>query len=198
MKHLVSRILNKGEASVNPLCGFTLIEVMVSVSIFSMVMLVATGAVFSIVQANKRTHSIKSVMTNLNFALESMTRDIRLGFRYSCDGAGDCSPGSVFQFKANRDVDGGGYNPTDNNDQVEYSLVSNRIQKRIVGMTPYFITSPEISVSSLRFYVIGTASSPGDYRQPKVVMVIQGMAGAGTSQSNFNIQTTLTQRPIDS
>jgi prepilin-type N-terminal cleavage/methylation domain-containing protein len=180
--------------------GFTLIEVLVSVSMFAIVMLVATGSVFSIVEANKKTHSLKSVMTNLNFALESMMRDIRVGYRYSCGTGGDCStnPGVQFTYKANRDVDGdGSYSASDNNDQIEYSLVSERIQKRIYGTNPstYLITAEEIHITSMKFYVIGTGTNDG--KQPKAVISISGYAGSGTSESTFSIQTTVSQRALD-
>lgn len=181
--------------------GFTLVEVMVSVSIFAIVMLIATGAVFSVVGANKKTHSLKSVMTNLNFALEAMTRDVRVGFKYSCNGGGDCAttPGNTFQFKANRDIDGDGiYNEADLNDQIEYSLSNGRIVKRILGTnsSTWSVTASEITIESLNFYVIGTGTSDG--KQPKVVISLQGYSGIGSTKSNFNIQTTVSQRSIDS
>lgn len=176
--------------------GFTLIEVLVSVSIFSIVMLVSTGAVFSIVEANKKAHTLKSVMTNLNFTLESMARDIRVGSQFSCDAGGDCpAGGGSFSYKANRDIDG------DNiaSDVVKYSLVGERIQKEIFG-SAYFnffmITANEIHITSLKFYVIGALPSP-DTKQPKVVITIKGYAGAGNTKSDFNIQTTISQRSID-
>ena len=177
--------------------AFTLIEVLVSVSIFSIVMLISTGAVFSIVEANKKTHSLKSVMTNLNFALESMARDIRVGSKFSCDGGGDCylSAGSSFSYKANRTLDSYG------NNYVEYSLVSNGIQKRVYGgSSPYsnIITAREVFIESLKFYVLGSQPTPGDVFQPKVMISIQGYAGVGNSKSAFNIQTTVSQRYIDS
>jgi prepilin-type N-terminal cleavage/methylation domain-containing protein len=178
--------------------AFTLIEVMVSVSIFAVVMLVSTGAIFSIVQANKKTHSLKSVMTNLNFALESMMRDIRVGTKYSCGGGGDCypTPGTVFTFKANRDVNGDGV--ANDNDKIQFSLVGTQIQKEIQGngVKDYLITAPEINIQSLKFYVFGSAAN--DQKQPKVVITIQGNAGTGTDQSNFTIETTVSQRSIDS
>lgn len=180
--------------------GFTLIEVLVSMSIFSIVMLVATGAVFSVIEANRKSHSLKSVMTNLNFALESMMRDIRVGTRYSCNGGGDCaiSPGNQFLYKANRDVDGDSfYSALDSNDQIEYRLTSGRIEKRIYGTNPstYPITAEEITITDLKFYVIGTGS--GDGKQPKVVFTIAGYSGTGNSKSDFNIQTTVSQRSLD-
>ncbi len=187
--------------------GFTLIEVMVSVSIFTMVMLIATGAVFSIVQANEKSHALKSVMTNLDFALESMMRDIRLGSRYACgtsvplSATHDCATGDViFRFKANHDVGGNGvFDPNDINDQIEYSLSSGgRIMRKVYDSTTsnLAITATEVHVTSLMFYVTG--SGVGDGKQPKVVITIQGYAGSGSLQSTFNIQTTASQRAIDS
>jgi prepilin-type N-terminal cleavage/methylation domain-containing protein len=181
--------------------AFTLIEVLVSVSIFAMVMLVATGSVFSIVEANKKTHTLKSVMTNLNFALESMAREIRVGNTYSCDGIGDCiNGGTTFQFKANRDINGDG--AYDSTDQVIYAVGSGRITKRILGSgpnsnaSPIPITAAEISIQAMKFYVVGSAAA--DNKQPKVVITIQGYSGTGTTRSDFNIETTLSQRAIDS
>lgn len=177
--------------------GFTLIEVLVSVSIFSMVMVVATGAVFSIIEANKKTHTLKSVMTNLNFALESMARDIRVSSQFSCNGGGDCLGGSSrFSYRANRDIDGDGVA----NDRIEYSLVGEGIQKEVTGGTYgslSIITANEVHIQSLKFYVIGTDISPSDTIQPKVVIIIRGYAGVAKTKSNFNIQTTISQRSID-
>ena len=180
--------------------GFTLIEVMVSVTIFSMVMIVATGAVFAVVNANKKTHSIKSVMTNLNFALDSMIRDIRVGSTYSCNDLGNCTDGNgtKFSFTANRDVNNDGYPnvASPSPDIVEYSVVSGRIQRVITSNGTYtsFITAPEVVIDNLVFYVTG--SGPGN-GQAKVLISIRGYSGVGQTQSNFNIQTTISQRSID-
>ncbi len=179
--------------------GFTLIEVLVSVSIFAMVMLVATGSVFSIVQANKKTHSLKSVMTNLNYVLEAMMRDIRLGSGFTCDFNGDCiNGGNEFQFLANRNVNGDGI--TDNTDIIVYKMANNAIIKQVLGgvynNAEVYITANEIIITSLKFYVIG--SGPVDTKQPKVVISIQGYSGAGDTRSDFSIQTMVSQRAIDS
>lgn len=178
-----------------------MIEVLVSMSIFSLVMLVATGSVFSIVQANKKTHSLKSVMTNLNFALESMTRDIRLGSNFICNNETlkDCPDGgSEFEFIANRNINGDGV--TDSNDRIVYKFANNTIYKKILGgnsnENEVPIIAPDITVTSLKFYVVGAGSS--DTKQPKVIMSIQGYAGSEGTKSEFNIQSMVSQRAIDS
>lgn len=183
--------------------AFTLIEVLVSVSIFTIVMLVATGSVFTIVAANKKTHSLKSVMTNIDFAIESMARDMRVGSKYICNDIGNCQSGaSTIRYKANRDVDGGGYNEGDSMDQIEYTLGSGanagRIMKKFwsTPQAAFPITAAEINVTNLKFYATGVSS--GDGLQPKVVITIQGDAGTGDTKSAFNIETIVTQRSIDS
>jgi prepilin-type N-terminal cleavage/methylation domain-containing protein len=64
--------------------GFTLIEIIVSLAIFSMVALVAIGAFLKIIDANKKSQSTKTAVNNLNFALESISREIRVGNKYNC------------------------------------------------------------------------------------------------------------------
>lgn len=64
--------------------GFTLIEMIVSLAIFSVVAVIALGAMMKIINANKKAQSLLSAMTNINYALESMSREMRVGSNFSC------------------------------------------------------------------------------------------------------------------
>jgi len=64
--------------------AFTLVEMMVSLAIFSMVAVVALGAVVKIIAANQKAQSLQSAVTNLDFALESISRELRVGTTYEC------------------------------------------------------------------------------------------------------------------
>lgn len=64
--------------------GFTLIELMVSISIFSVVMLIVIGALLMLNDANKKAQAMRSIVDNLNFAMEDMTRNIRTGKDFRC------------------------------------------------------------------------------------------------------------------
>ena len=46
--------------------GFTLVELMVSVSLFAIVMVISMGSVVSVFDANKKSQSLRTVMDNLN------------------------------------------------------------------------------------------------------------------------------------
>lgn len=155
--------------------GFTLIEIMVSMSIFIIVMVVATGAVLSAVDANRKAQALGSVMNNLNVALESMVRDVRTGSLYTV------GSNSI----AFTDAEG---------NRVTYGLSNNVLQKTIntgsgVGGN---ITANEITIQEFNFTSNG--NSLGDGLQPLILMQIKGYAGKGKTQSNFIIQTLLTQR----
>ncbi len=65
--------------------GFTLIETLVSLALFSIVVVTATGVILSIITASKRNQAISSVVNNLNYSVDSMIRDISTGYRYRCN-----------------------------------------------------------------------------------------------------------------
>ena len=62
-----------------PNLGFTLVEMLVSISVFLVVMLVAASSLLSIIDGNNKAQSLKSAINNLNFALEDMEKNIRVG-----------------------------------------------------------------------------------------------------------------------
>ncbi len=69
--------------------GFTLIEIIISLAIFTMVMIVALGAFLKIVDVNKRAQSIEMAVNSLTFAVEAMSRELRIGKSYEVSNTGD-------------------------------------------------------------------------------------------------------------
>jgi prepilin-type N-terminal cleavage/methylation domain-containing protein len=65
--------------------GFTLIEIIVSLALFSVVVTIAVGALLILIASNRQLQNEQSVLSNLSFALDSMTREIRTGSNYFCD-----------------------------------------------------------------------------------------------------------------
>lgn len=190
--------------------GFTLVEMIVAVALFSVVMLVCVGALLSLVTANRKAQALQSVMNNLNVAVDGMVRAIRVGTVYHC-GSGsytvpaDCQNGStVFAFEPYHETSQGPVPPwiywyaTDENG-------IGRLYKSEDGTAASGvpITSPDVSINSATFYVIGSCpifgSSCTDNLQPKVLIVIKGTAGASNikTTSTFHIQATAVQRILD-
>jgi prepilin-type N-terminal cleavage/methylation domain-containing protein len=170
--------------------GFSLIEIMVSLAIFAIVVVVATGALLTTIDATKKAQATQTVLTNLNLALEGMTREIRTGSEYVISDYGGIT-GSKLSFKDKSNVD------------VVYTFIQKSgningyIRKQKTGITPPIdeqITAPEVDVKSLKFTLIGGASGT----QPRVFITLQGVAGTNPKyRTTFEIQTTVSQRKLN-
>ncbi len=79
-----SKMVNKDKQK-NGQNGFTLIEMIVSIAIFIVVALIAVGALLKVIDANHKSQSLKTSINNLNYALEAMSRELRVGTRYHCE-----------------------------------------------------------------------------------------------------------------
>lgn len=184
--------------------GFTLIEIMVSVTIFSVVMLISMGAILAVLDSNRKSQAIRSVMDNLNYTLDDMTRAIRFGTNYHCDATvgdittpRDCQPlGSSSDSMSVLSSD---------LRQMTFKLVTvNGIGRiiKIVDGTTYYLTSPDTSITRLAFRVYGSYPFSGagttDQLQPEVIVVVSGYAGTKANiKSSFSLETTLSQRKFD-
>lgn len=69
--------------------GFTLIEAMVSIAIFTIVMVIGISALLNVNSTNKKSQNLRSIIDNLNFTMEDMSRNFKLGSEYHCVTAGD-------------------------------------------------------------------------------------------------------------
>lgn len=85
--------------------GFTLIEMIVSLAVFTTVIGISVGALLMLIGSNKQLQDEQSVMTNLSFALDSMTREIRTGVNYFCDSRPNVNAGPDKIFDDNTDLD---------------------------------------------------------------------------------------------
>lgn len=199
-------IENKSRRNVSPVNingrGFSIVEMLVATALFSIVMVIAVGSLLTMVDANRKAQSLKSVMNNLNFAMESMVRSARVGTSYHCENITspppdiatpkDCPDGGIlFAFEP---FDG---NPGIPNDQEVYRLLDGRIERSMnsgSSFTP--VTADEVQIDDLAFYVVGT--TPGDDFQPKAVITIRGSAGeTERTRTEFALQMVASQRVFD-
>lgn len=204
--------------------GFTLIELLVAVALFTVVMLVSVAAILSIIGGNRKSQAINSVVNNLNFAIESMVRDMKTGFLYKCPDTNGDYPGEgwpITQAQSN-------LCPNPNNpvrtvaffstlsgapQAVEYHFEpAGGVQsygvirkKTIVGGTTRVedITSPDVNIKEVRFYV--NSPRPASQQvtadaksQPSIFMIISGDARIGQNEvSSFGLQTFISQRILN-
>jgi prepilin-type N-terminal cleavage/methylation domain-containing protein len=188
--------MNKQRIKTEP--GFTLIELMMAMTLFSVVTVVATAALLSIVDASKKAQAIQSVMSNLNTALDGMVRSVRMGSNYVVSNGGnrlefapygtdplDTSKRWVYEWQ---DISGDG--------KLD-ALVKEYLPSGYVTRVQLPVTAPEVQIEYLKFYVDGELDT--DDKQPRVLLVVRGKAGAEKikTTTSFSIQASATQRLLD-
>ena len=185
--------------------GFTLVEMVTAVAIFSMVMVIAMGALLAVLNANKQNQAIQTAVNNLNLAMEMMSREIRVGYTYHCGEGTIADP--IIETK-NCGINGESYiafeafdgDPNDDSDQVIFKLENGRIQRSDNSGTNFlYLTARDVVLERLVFYVVGTDIT--DDIQPRVLINLGGYVDLGSvgdrGKSYFNLQTTISQRLID-
>jgi type II secretory pathway pseudopilin PulG len=153
--------------------GFTLIEIMVATSIFMVVMLMAMGALVTTSHTAKKAQALRTAMDNVNFAMESMTRTLRMGQDYS----------------------GGGTYINFTPPVPSAFALSGGVLNRCDGGTCIPMTSESVSIDYLQFYITG--ADPADYIQPSVYIALKGVVTVKGETSQFALQTIVSQRSVE-
>lgn len=81
--------------------AFTLVEIIVSLGIFMIVAVVALGALTKIVSANRKAQTVQAAVTNINFALDAISREMRVGRNYFCQSGASFSESTLAQDYSN-------------------------------------------------------------------------------------------------
>lgn len=89
--------------------GFTLIEMLVSLSLFTIIVTITVGTLLVLLNSNRNLASGQSLMDTLSFSLDSMTREIRTGRQYFC-GSTNSINASVGGYQMFREDTGGSPN----------------------------------------------------------------------------------------
>jgi prepilin-type N-terminal cleavage/methylation domain-containing protein len=184
--------------------GFTLVELLVATLIFTMVAVVSMGALLTTFDSAKNARALRFAMDNVNFAVESMTRSIRMGTNYVCARAGepidmtgdpdktaDCENGGTFiAFIPQKAEEKGlrvGYK------QTTRETDGTRTLQRCSGSSECVdIVAPDVNIDELNFIVKG--SSPTDQIQASVYIIIKGNVMVKGEPTSFSIQTMASQR----
>lgn len=173
--------------------GFTLLEMLISISLFTVVTSIAFTALFSVIDANNKAKTINTVVNNLSTVMESMTREIRVGTDYTCgseyiSGGFNCSNGGgdiSFLSESGKKI------------YYSFNSVSKNIERRIdVGSTVNLVGT-DVDIDELVFYVFGTGPPEGGiFSQPRVLIILKGtIKRQGENiKTVFKLQTTVSQR----
>lgn len=186
--------------------GFTLIEMIVAIGVFTTSVLIIVGSLIMLNNASRKARTERIATDNLSAAIDSMSRSMRMGTQFHCgctapfDVPLDCPMTDALGGGGSQCIafEGQGGDKESSADQIVFRLSGGRLQRSTasgaLSPTDTYIdmTAPEINITDLKFYLRG--SSPA-IDQPVVTMNLRGRSvGQAKTATDFNLQTTIAPR----
>lgn len=199
--------------------GYTIIETMISIAVFLIVLMIGMNSLLNASSVHQKSRDQRSVMDNLSFIMEEMSRNIRIGYNFRCvtgafsplDVSNDplsCFSGGraiVFEYTTGTPFDPD-LNDQHLEDQWVYKVEAGpsgadfNIYKSTDGGTSFSQLNPdEIKFDQVSgFYVTGAETSiNSDFQQPLVTLILVGKITTKGVDTPFSLETTVSQRIID-
>lgn len=172
--------------------GFTLVELLVAMSIFVVIATVASGIFIRSIQNENRLVAMMGIQSSLDSTLEQMAREIRGGYLFNnlTTGTQNCGTNAMFLDGYSQMTFVGPNNTT------TYALSGGRIER-----DGNYLTSKDIKVQNLCFLISQIGSSyPINSCNPWRVTIFLNAAPATQSAYSyvqpFYLQTTVSSRVL--
>ena len=156
--------------------GFTIVELLVSMSLFSIIVGIASGVFIQSMRAQRAVVALSAAVSNAQLTIEQMAREIRIGENFS--------------------LSGGELNFTNaKGESIIYRLGAEKIERGVNGnFGP--LTAENVSVKNLGFVLSGNL--PDDGQPPKITLIMQiGTKGSQVENSMINLQVSVSSRVLD-
>ncbi len=194
--------------------GFTLVEMMVSVAIFTVIMTVGIGSLLSVLDKYRYAQETKEVSDSLNFVLEGLTREIRLGYNYCSRNtlfpqSTGCDDSILFTYNnGTSKTDLIGFEASDNRGYIVYGVDNGVLYRRIYeklasggyateANQESLTDGKSVLVTRVRFHVMN-AEEIEDQTQPLVwFQIVAEPQGQRDSSRSYTIQSLVSQRVLD-
>lgn len=165
--------------------GFTLIEMMVAVSLFLIVAMIVSVTFLTLANIYRKIQSNRAVIDSINFMMDTISYELREGRDWSpgdsCDnGIVDCYTGITFD---RLDSFTGETQQVSYDFDADQEAVTQSINGRSVSLN-----SREVTIDQFEIYT--DVSDP----VPKATIIIHGSAQTGKIITDFSLQTSLSQR----
>lgn len=191
--------------------GFTLIETLVAVTLFTFVTFVALSSLFQMQALNTKLKITKSIYSNIYFTIDNITNEVKQGSNFesknynnssfplgqTCDsvnvsaGVDSCIAFDYLNIESLNNSERRGY---------YLDTTSGAIKKYTGTGSPSSLTSEDLKIETLKFIVEGNdtysgAFGTGDSRQPSIKVIIKGQTKK-EPKIPFFIETFISQRSL--
>ena len=189
--HFFKKMINRRKTIKNG-AGFTLIEMIVSVAIFTLLVGITSGVFLSSIKNQKQGLATQEILDQTSYLMEYMSRSLRMAVKDDIVSGGvtrNCLDGS----RVNYEFDG---------QCLKFRNYQNECQQFCLDSSSYrmkdendnYLTSPNLQVSQFEVLFSGITQPPVDYLQPRVTISLNII---GQEQASVKIQTTISQRNLD-
>lgn len=171
--------------------GFTLVEVLTAVTIFSLIMAALFGFLSQTVKSQRETLVAQETVDNASYVLEYMSRALRMAKKDDVGGI-DCLTENKVNYASTRDGRGIKFrNYKDECQEFFWLAEEGRLKewKNSGGLiTENYLTPPSLEITS---FLIGPSQSwdQEDMEQAKATFFLE--------MSSLKVQTTVSQRNLD-
>lgn len=166
-------------------------ELLVSISLFSVLMLASTQIFKMVVDGQRGAISAQNTQENMRYIMEKVSKEIRMAQPSDAD----CLPAAVNKVFNAANGSSELYFKNKDGDCVEYYLENNRLKITVGGVIDDFITPAKIEVSNLKFYIADDLISASHTVQPYVAIMMDVKAtGPAAHEQKMKIQMTSSLR----
>lgn len=184
--------------------GFTIIETMIAVSLFLVVVTIGMGALLNANLLHQKSRDMRSIVDNLSFVMEDMSKNLRTGSKYYCITGADNLLNITIP-KSGASCWGIAFQPSFSGNQWVYYIDNvGKIWKSTQGpyniLSNYVQLTPDeviIDTATSGFSVLGAEPPPGNSEQPFVTIRLVGKINYKNISTPFSLQTSVSQRQID-
>ncbi len=172
--------------------GYTLVELIVAVTIFAILVAAPTGIFVSSLKGQNRALILREITDNASYVAEYMSRSLRMALKDDLDGV-SCLSGDNVNYEledSNHRI-----NFKDHNEQCHSFYLENGRIKEERGSEILFLTSDDLEVKQLEFRIYG--ENQDDDNQPRVTLSFEIEKRGVSNSPAVKLQTTVSQRNLD-
>jgi prepilin-type N-terminal cleavage/methylation domain-containing protein len=185
--------------------GYTLIEMMVAISLFLIIVTLGMGALLNASSLHNKSKDMRSIMDSLSFTIDDMSRNLRTGTNYHC--IDNTVNGTLTGTNNYSCAKGGGISFLSSPPSTQwiyyigtYNGVVGIFKSTDGGNTFVKLNPDQVTIDTTNSYIsvfgAETAAS-GDIKQPFVTIHLSGTIQYQSIITTFSLQTSVSQRQID-
>lgn len=180
--------------------GFTLVEIIVTITVFSLIFGIVSSMFVSAIKSQKKSLVSQELLSQASYVMEYVSRHLRMAKNYNIASVGCVNNG--YNYEITRGGNGVKFaNYEDPSCCWEFYLENNRLNRGITGTGCYSsnvpLTSANLTVDKFSISLIDSEASDGLQPRLTLFLKIRGGGEKSEEQSIIEIQTTISQRALN-